>query len=54
MSTQNVFLALGFPKHEKAMLLLRSEWAGKIRKWHQRSGLTQIAASKLLGISAPC
>jgi len=53
MSTQNVFLDLGFPKHEAAVLLLRSELAGKIRKWHQRSGLTQIAASKLLEISAP-
>jgi len=27
--------------------------AAKIRKWHQHSGLTQIAASELLEISAP-
>jgi|GEM_PF-2439879 len=38
MSTQNVFLDLGFPKNEAAVLLLRSELAEKIRKWHQRSG----------------
>ncbi len=53
MSTQNVFLELGFPKHEAAVLLLRSQLAGKIRKWHLRSGMTQIAASELLEISAP-
>jgi len=34
MSAQNVFFDLEFPKHEAAVLLLRSEWAGKIRKWH--------------------
>ena len=32
---------------------MRSELAGKIRKWHLRSGMTQIAASELLEISAP-
>jgi predicted XRE-type DNA-binding protein len=53
MSKQNIFLDLGFPKHEAAVLLMRSELAGKIRKWHQRSGLTQSAASEQLQISAP-
>jgi predicted XRE-type DNA-binding protein len=53
MSKQNIFLDLGFPKHEAAVLLLRSELAGKIRKWHQRSGLTQVAAAAHLDISAP-
>lgn len=53
MSKQNIFLDLGLPKHEAAILLLRSELAGKIRKWQERSGLTQAAAARHLEISAP-
>lgn len=53
MSKQNIFLDLGFPKHEASVMLLRCELAGKIRKWHERSGLTQAAAAAKLGISAP-
>ncbi len=53
MSKQNIFLDLGLPKHEAALMLLRSELAGKIRKWQQRSGLTQAAAAHQLEISAP-
>lgn len=34
-------------------MLLRSELAGKIRKWHEASGITQVAAAAQLGISAP-
>lgn len=53
MSKQNIFLDLGFPKHEAAVMLMRSELAGKIRKWHDASGLTQVAAAQALGIGAP-
>ena len=53
MSKQNIFLELGFPKHEAAVMLLRSELAAKIRKWHSTSDLSQVAAARLLGISAP-
>jgi predicted XRE-type DNA-binding protein len=53
MSTQNVFLELGFPRHEAAVMLMRCELAGKLRQWHARSGLTQVAAADHLGISAP-
>ena len=53
MTKQNIFLELGLPKHEAAVMLLRSELAGKIRKWQQRSGLTQVAAAEFLDISAP-
>ena len=53
MNKQNIFLDLGLPKHEEAVLLLRSELAGKIRKWQQLSGLTQLAAAQHLEISAP-
>ena len=34
-------------------MLMRCELAGKIRKWHQRSGLTQAQAAENLSISAP-
>ena len=53
MTKQNVFLELGFPEHEAVVMLMRCELAGELRKWHTRSGLTQAAASELLGISAP-
>ena len=53
MSKQNIFLDLGFPPHEAAIMLMRCELAGKIRKWHQRSGLTQAQAAENLSISAP-
>jgi predicted XRE-type DNA-binding protein len=53
MSTHNVFLELGFPRHEAAVMLMRSELAGKLRHWHARSGLFQVAAADQLGISAP-
>ena len=53
MSKQNIFLDLGFPPHEAAIMLVRCELAGKIRKWHQRSGLTQAQAAENLSISAP-
>jgi predicted XRE-type DNA-binding protein len=53
MTKQNIFLDLGLPKHEAAVMLLRSELAGKIRKWQRRSGLTQVAAAELLQITAP-
>ncbi len=53
MSKQNIFLDLGLPKHEAAVMLLRSELAGKIRRWHGRSGLTQVAAAEHLAITAP-
>ena len=46
MSKQNIFLDLGLPKHEAAVMLFRSELAGKIRKWQHRSGLTQLAAAQ--------
>lgn len=53
MTAQNIFLELGFPKHEAAVMLLRSELAGKLRQWHTSSGLTQAAAAEQLGITAP-
>lgn len=53
VSKQNVFEALGFPKHEAAVMLMRAELAEKIRMWIDKHGLTQVDAASRLGISAP-
>ncbi|MDX1996091.1 MAG: XRE family transcriptional regulator [Thermoanaerobaculia bacterium] len=52
-SSGNVFLDLGFPPHEAAVLLLRCEVAEALRQWIQREGLTQARAAELLGVSQP-
>ena len=49
----NVFLDLGFPPHEAAVLLLRCEIAEALRKWIGREGLTQAQAAKRLGVVQP-
>lgn len=53
MARQNIFLELGFPKHEAAVMLMRADLAQEIRQWLKRRRLTQAAAAELLGISAP-
>lgn len=52
-SKQNLFEALGFPKHEAAVMLLRAQLAEEIRRWIEREGLTQVGAAEHFGISAP-
>jgi len=52
-SSGNVFLDLGFPPHEAAVMLLRCEIAEALRKWVDREGLTQAQAAKRLGIVQP-
>ena len=49
----NVFLDLGFPPHEAAVMLLRCELAEALRKWMVREGLTQAQAAKRLGVAQP-
>ena len=49
----NVFLDLGFPPHEAAVMLLRCEIAEALRKWMTRKGLTQAQAAKRLGVVQP-
>ena len=49
----NVFLDLGFPPHEAAVLLLRCELAEALRRWIAREGLTQAQAAKRLGVVQP-
>lgn len=52
-SSGNVFLDLGFPPHEAAVMLLRCELAEALRKWMSREGLTQAEAAKRLGVVQP-
>lgn len=52
-SSGNVFLDLGFPPHEAAVMLLRCELAEAVRRWIAREGLTQAQAAKRLGVSQP-
>lgn len=49
----HVFLDLGFPPHEAAVMLLRCEIAEALRKWIGREGLTQAQAAKRLGVVQP-
>ncbi len=48
-----MFLDLGFPPHEAAVLLLRCEIAEALRKWIDCEGLTQAQAAKRLGVVQP-
>jgi len=49
----NVFLDLGFPPHEAAVMLLRCELAAALRQWMAREGITQAQAAKRLGVVQP-
>ena len=49
----NLFLDLGFPPHEAAVMLLRCELAEALRQWMAREGLTQVRAAKRLGVAQP-
>lgn len=51
--SNNLFLDLGFPPHEAAVMLLRCEIAEALRKWIDREGLTQAQAAKRLGVVQP-
>jgi predicted XRE-type DNA-binding protein len=49
----NIFIDLGFPPHEAAVMLLRCELAEALRKWIDREGITQAQAAKHLGVAQP-
>ena len=49
----NVFLDLGFPPHEAAVMLLRCEIAEALRKWMAREELTPTQAAKRLDVVQP-
>jgi predicted XRE-type DNA-binding protein len=50
---RNVFLELGFPPHEAAVMLLRCELAEALRKWMDREAISQVEAAKRLGVVQP-
>ena len=52
-SSGNIFLDLGFPPHEAAVLLLRAELAEALRQWIESENFTQVQAAKHLGIAQP-
>lgn len=52
-SSGNIFLDLGFPPHEAAVMLLRAELAEALRAWIEREKLTQAQAAKRLKIAQP-
>ena len=52
MVRQNVFLEVGFPKHEAAVMLVRCDLAQEIRRWLRKRRLSRAAGAKRLGISA--
>jgi len=52
-SSGNVFLDLGFPPHEAAVMLLRAQLAEALRAWMEQEGFTQADAARKLGIAQP-
>jgi len=51
--SENIFVDLGFDKAEAENLKLRFELLMKIDDFYRRSGLTQAAAAKALGLTQP-
>jgi predicted XRE-type DNA-binding protein len=49
----NIFVDLGFDKAEAENLKLRADLMMRIDDFYQRSGLTQAAAAKTLGLTQP-
>jgi predicted XRE-type DNA-binding protein len=49
----NVFLDLGFDKPEAENLKLRSELMMRVEEFYRKSGMTQAAAAKALGLTQP-
>ena len=51
--SENIFVDLGFDKAEAEDLKLRFELLMKIDDFYRRSGMTQAAAAKALGLTQP-
>jgi len=50
-SSGNVFLDLGFPPEEAAILQMRSELMADLRKYIEAKKLTQAQAAEIFGVS---
>ena len=51
--SDNIFIDLGFAKAEAENLKMRSDLIIRIIEWYRKSGLTQAAAAKALGVTQP-
>jgi len=51
--SENVFKDVGFPEQEAEYLLIRSRLMLEVDQFVKKSGLTQLEASKKLGITQP-
>ena len=51
--SSNVFVDLGFNAEEAQNLLLRSQTMMAISCWYKESGLTQVQAARILGMTQP-
>ena len=51
--SDNVFIDLGFAKAEAENLKMRSDLMIRIVELHRKSGMTQAAAAKALGLTQP-
>lgn len=49
----NIFVDLGFAKAEAENLKMRADLMIRIVQFYQRSGMTQAAAAKALGLTQP-
>ena len=49
----NLFLDLGFPKAEAENLKMRADLMIRIVQFYRKSGMTQAAAAKELGLTQP-
>ena len=49
----NVFVDLGFPKAEAENLKIRADLMIRIVQFYRKSGMTQAAAAKALGLTQP-
>jgi predicted XRE-type DNA-binding protein len=50
-NTENVFLDMGFPPDEAAVLLMRADMMVDLRKHIQKKGLTQTEAAAIFRVS---
>ena len=53
VGSDNIFIDLGFDKVEAENLKMRSDLMIRIVEFHRKSGMTQAAAAKALGLTQP-
>ena len=53
LGSDNVFADVGFPPAQAERLLARVDLSVAVERWFTKSGLTQSAAAKLVGVTQP-